>query len=55
VNRSSEIEAVFYRLLASLLAGDEQAVVNLVSENPSVRWVTTAADEWWSGHDEVVH
>jgi len=54
VNRSIEVEAVFRRLLASLLAGDEEAVATLVSESPSVRWVTTAAEEWWSGHDEVV-
>ena len=54
VNRSSEVEAVFRRLLASGLVGDEEAVRNLVSESASVRWITTAEDEWWSGHDEVV-
>jgi adenylate cyclase len=53
MNRSTEIEAVFRRLLASLLEGDHQAVGNLVSENASVRWITTAEDEWWSGHEEV--
>jgi len=54
VNRSSEVETVFRRLLASLLVGDDDAVRNLVSENGSVRWITTAKDEWWSGHEEVV-
>lgn len=54
MNRSSEVEAVFRRLMASGLAGDEQAVRNLVSESASVRWITTAEDEWWSGHEEVV-
>ena len=54
VNRSSEVEAVFRRLLTSGLVGDDEAVRNLVSESPSVRWITTAKDEWWSGHEEVV-
>jgi adenylate cyclase len=54
VNRSSEVEAVFRRVLASGLAGDEEALGNLVSESASVRWITTAEDEWWSGHEEVV-
>ena len=54
VNRSSEVEAVFRRLLASGLVGDEEAVRNLISESASVRWITTAEDEWWSGHEEVV-
>ncbi|HUG31771.1 MAG TPA: adenylate/guanylate cyclase domain-containing protein [Acidimicrobiia bacterium] len=54
MNRSSEIEAVFRRLMASGLVGDAEAVGNLVSDSPSVRWITTAEDEWWSGHDEVV-
>lgn len=54
VNRSSEVEAVFRRLLASSLVGDDEAVRNLISEDASVRWITTAADEWWSGHEEVV-
>lgn len=54
VNRSSELEAVFCRLLASSLAGDDAAVGNLVSENASVRWITTGEEEWWSGHEEVV-
>jgi hypothetical protein len=36
------------------LAGDEVAVGNLISENAGVRWITTAADEWWSGYEEVV-
>jgi adenylate cyclase len=54
MNRSSEIEAVFRRLLVSLLSGDEEAVGNLISDNASVRWITTAEDEWWSGHEEVV-
>ncbi len=54
VNRSSEVEAVFRRLLASSLVGDDEAVGNLISEDASVRWITTAADEWWSGHEEVV-
>lgn len=40
--------------MPSGLAGDEEAVENLVSENPYVRWITTAEDEWWSGHEEVV-
>lgn len=52
--RSSEVEAVFRRLLDSGLVGDEEAVRNLVSESPSVRWITTAEDEWWSGYEEVV-
>lgn len=54
MNRSSEVEAVFRRLLASLLAGDDEAVGNLVSESASVRWITTAEEEWWSGYEEVV-
>jgi class 3 adenylate cyclase len=54
MNRSDEIEAVFRRLLTSLLDGDREAVGNLVSESASVRWITTAEDEWWSGHEEVV-
>ncbi|HEX6299236.1 MAG TPA: adenylate/guanylate cyclase domain-containing protein [Acidimicrobiia bacterium] len=54
MNRASEVEAVFRRLLASGLVGDDEAVRNLVSESPSVRWITTAEDEWWSGHEEVV-
>jgi len=54
VNRSSEVEAVFRRLLASGLVGDEETVGNLVSDNALVRWITTAENEWWSGHDEVV-
>jgi class 3 adenylate cyclase len=54
MNPSREVEAVFHRLLASLLAGDEVAVGNLISENAGVRWITTAADEWWSGYEEVV-
>lgn len=54
MNRSHEVEAVFHRLMASVLAGDEEAVENLVSESPSVRWITTAEDEWWTGHEEVV-
>jgi len=54
VNRSSEVEAVFRRLLASALVGDEEAVRNLISESASVRWITTAEEEWWSGHEEVV-
>ncbi|MDH3463274.1 MAG: nuclear transport factor 2 family protein, partial [Acidimicrobiia bacterium] len=54
MNRSSEVEAVFRRLLASLLTGDDKAVGTLVSESPSARWITTAQDEWWSGYQEVV-
>ena len=54
MDQSGEVEAVFRRLMASLLAGDEESVGNLVSDNPLVRWITTAEDEWWSGHDEVV-
>jgi class 3 adenylate cyclase len=54
MNPSSEVEAVFRRLLDSLLAGDREAVGNLVSESAAVRWITTAADEWWSGYEEVV-
>lgn len=54
MNRSDEIEAVFRRLLASSLDGDREAVGNLVSESASVRWITTAEEEWWSGHEEVV-
>jgi adenylate cyclase len=54
MNRSSEVEAVFRRLLASGLAGDDEAVGNLVSESASVRWITTAEDEWWSGYQDVV-
>lgn len=54
MNRSGEVEAVFRRLLASALVGDEEAVRNLVSESPSVRWITTAEDEWWGGYEEVV-
>ena len=54
MDRSNEIEAVFRRLMASLLAGDDVAAGNLVSESASVRWITTAEDEWWSGHEEVV-
>lgn len=54
MNRSTEVEAVFRRLLASLLVGDHEAVGNLISENASVRWITTAEDEWWSGYEEVV-
>lgn len=40
--------------MASLLAGDRESVGNLVSDEALVRWITTAEDEWWSGHDEVV-
>ena len=54
MDRSNEIEAVFRRLTAALLAGDHAAAGNLVSESASVRWITTAEDEWWSGHEEVV-
>lgn len=54
MNRSSEVEAVFRRLLASGLAGDKEAVKNLVSGSACVRWITTAEEEWWSGHEEVV-
>ena len=54
VNRSSEVEAVFRRLMTSAVAGDDEAVRNLVSEGAGVRWITTAADEWWRGHDQVV-
>lgn len=54
MNRSHEIEAVFRRLMASSLVGDHEAVGNLISESASVRWITTAEDEWWSGHEEVV-
>lgn len=53
VNPSTEIEAVFRRLMVSALLGDGEAVRNLVSAGASVRWITTAEDEWWSGHDEV--
>lgn len=54
MNRSAEVEAVFRRLMASGLTGDETVVRNLISESASVRWITTAEDEWWSGHEEVV-
>jgi len=54
VNRSNELEAVFRRLMTSAVIGDDEAVRNLVSGNGSVRWITTAEDEWWSGHEEVV-
>ncbi|HEX6220243.1 MAG TPA: adenylate/guanylate cyclase domain-containing protein [Acidimicrobiia bacterium] len=54
MNRSSEVEAVFRRLMASGLVGDDEAVENLISESAFVRWITTAEDEWWSGHEEVV-
>ena len=54
MNRSSEVEAVFRRLMTSAVAGDDEAVRNLVSEGADVRWITTAADEWWRGHEEVV-
>jgi len=40
--------------MASGLVGDDEAVRNLVSESAYVRWITTAEDEWWSGHEEVV-
>lgn len=54
MNPSGEVEAVFRRLLNSLLVDDEEAVGNLISESPSVRWITTAEDEWWGGYQEVV-
>ena len=54
MNRSSEVEAVFRRLMASAVVGDDEAIRNLVSGSASVRWITTAEDEWWSGHEQVV-
>lgn len=40
--------------MASLVLGDDEAARNLISESSSVRWITTAEDEWWSGYQEVV-
>jgi adenylate cyclase len=51
---SSEIVAVFQRLLRHLMAGDDGAVHTLISRSPSVRMVLTGEDEWWQGHEEIV-
>lgn len=39
--------------MASGLDGDDEAIRNLISQSTTVRWITTAEDEWWSGHQEV--
>ena len=50
---SSEVEAVFRRLMNSLAVGDVPAVYNLIAREAHVRMILTGENEWWEGHDEV--
>ena len=54
MKRSPEIEAVVRRLWDAGFGRDREALGNHFSQDPNVRAITLADDEWWLGHDLVV-
>jgi class 3 adenylate cyclase len=52
--RSPEIESVTRRVGAAFETGDMATMANLFSDDPSLRVVGFAPDEWWAGPDEFL-
>ena len=51
MERSPEIEAVVRRFWKAFIDQDRQALANMTTDNPDLRWIFTGDDEWIKGTD----